>query len=248
VAEDGTVEDILALTTKYPQNAGQVYWRAVLKAMTSGDLERARKLADGYAGDPAIKQELLGLFKGLDEQIAKAIVDIKDIQTKLDATPQVDMKIALLLRSASAVAPTDHKAAEKLRDQASGLIETMKPGKDQIEFQLGVAIIYCSENDPRGVAQMASIVPRLNELIAAAAKLAGYENNHLRDGEWNMSSEGTLGQVLTGLAQNAGYFAWCDFDRAVSIGGEFERPEIRLMAQVKLAQGILTGRPKGAIR
>ncbi len=68
----------------------------------------------------------------------------------------------------------------------------------------------------------------------------------LRDGEWNMSNEGTLGRVLTGLAENARYFAWCDFDRALSIAGEFERPEIRLMAEVKLAQGILAGRPKGA--
>jgi hypothetical protein len=46
------------------------------------------------------------------------------------------------------------------------------------------------------------------------------------------------------LSENAPYFAWCEFDRAVSIAGQFERPEIRLMAQVKLAQGILAGRPK----
>jgi hypothetical protein len=36
------------------------------------------------------------------------------------------------------------------------------------------------------------------------------------------------------LAQNAGYFAWYDFDRAVSLASQF-RPEIRMMA-MKLAQ------------
>jgi hypothetical protein len=90
---------------------------------------------------------------------------------------------------------------------------------------------------------MESLVPKLNELVNAAAKLDGYESNHLRDGEWNMSNEGMLGSLLTGLAQKAPYFAWCDFDRAVSVTGQFERPEIRLMAQLKLAQGILAGRP-----
>jgi len=81
-------------------------------------------------------------------------------------------------------------------------------------------------------------------LVGAAAKLDGYETHHLRDGEWNMSAEGPLGMLFTGLAQSAPYFAWCDFDRAASVAGQFERPELRLMAQVKLAQGILAGRPK----
>ena len=59
-----------------------------------------------------------------------------------------------------------------------------------------------------------------------------------------MSGEGGLGNLLTVLAKNAGYFAWCDFDRAVNLANQFDRPEIRLMAQLKLAQGILAGPPK----
>jgi hypothetical protein len=34
------------------------------------------------------------------------------------------------------------------------------------------------------------------------------------------------------------------FDRAVSLAAQFERTEIRMMAQLKLAQGILAGPPK----
>jgi hypothetical protein len=59
-----------------------------------------------------------------------------------------------------------------------------------------------------------------------------------------MSGEGVIGSLTTGLAHNAGYFAWCDFDRAVSLAAQFERSEIRIMAQLKLAQGILAGPPK----
>ena len=91
---------------------------------------------------------------------------------------------------------------------------------------------------------MESLIPKLNELVTSASKLDGYDTSYMRAGEWNMTAEGDLGSILTQLAQRAGYFAWCDFDRAVSMAGQFERPEIRMMAQLKLAQGILAGPPK----
>lgn len=91
---------------------------------------------------------------------------------------------------------------------------------------------------------MESQLPKLNELIEAAVKLDGFDTQYVRDGEWNMSANGNLGEVLTDLSQNAAYFAWCDFDRAVNMAAQFERAEIRMMAQLKLAQSILSGPPK----
>jgi hypothetical protein len=58
-----------------------------------------------------------------------------------------------------------------------------------------------------------------------------------------MSNQSVPGELLTTMAQNAGYFAWNDLDRALGLATQFERPEIRLMAQLKLAQGILAGPP-----
>ena len=87
-------------------------------------------------------------------------------------------------------------------------------------------------------------LPKLNELISAAMKLDGYDAISVRDGEWNMSASGSVGDLLTKLAQNASSFAWLNFDRALSMTRQFERPEIRMMAQLKLAQGILSGTQK----
>ena len=91
---------------------------------------------------------------------------------------------------------------------------------------------------------MESLLPRLNELIDAAVKLDGFDTQYVRDGEWNMSANGNLGEVLTELSRYAPYFAWCDFDRAVEMAAQFQRAEIRMMAQLKLAQGIVTGPPQ----
>ena len=90
---------------------------------------------------------------------------------------------------------------------------------------------------------METQLPKLNELIDAAVKLDGFDTQYVRDGEWNMSANGTLGEILTDLSQNAGYFAWCDFDRAVNMAAQFDRAEIRMMAQLKLAQSIVSAPP-----
>jgi hypothetical protein len=244
VAAEGNIDSILALVARYPRYERDIYRRAVFQAQAAGDLDRARRLANDYRGDPATRQWLLLLVEELDKVNSRLREQLKDIQATLDTMPRVEGKIDFLMRAAMAIAASDQKQALKLIDQAAGLIDSMTPGKSQLEFQLGVAIVYCWQKDSRGIAMMDSLVPRLNELVNAAARLDGYENNHLRDGEWNMANEGALGSLLTALARNAPYFAWCDFDRAVSVAGQFDRPEIRLMAQVKLAQGILAGKPK----
>jgi hypothetical protein len=247
VAAEGNIDGILALAAKYPNFERDIYWRAVYQAQVSGDLDRARKLANDYRGDPATRQNLIELVERRDKIDARLREQLKDLQATLDSIPRVEGKIDFLMRAAMAIAASDQKQAFKLIDQASGLIDNMTPGANQLQFQLGVAVVYCWQKDNRGIGMMDSLVPRLNELVNAAAKLDGYENHHLRDGEWNMSNEGVLGSLLTALSKNAPYFAWCDFDRAVAVAGQFERPEIRLMAQVKLAQGILAGRPKSLL-
>ena len=78
-------------------------------------------------------------------------------------------------------------------------------------------------------------------LVDAAVKLDGYDTSYLREGEWNMSAAGHVGDLLTDLARFAEIFAWSDFDRAMNLAAQFERAEIRMMAQLKLAQGIIAG-------
>ena len=241
--ENGTIDELLALANKYPHLKDEWYWRAIMKAEASGDSERAKKIATDYNGNPDTKQRML---KGIERnQMWASMNDEKmaELQKTLSTLPSTRERIHFLANAAGQIGGSDRKTALKLLDQANQMVETMKPGTDQTEAQLILAIMYCSEKSDRGMAIMESLIPKLNELIAATARLDGYDHYNLRDGEWNMSNQGSIGSLLTGLAQSAGYFAWCDFERAVSLTSQFERPEIRLMAQLKLAQGILSGQP-----
>ena len=249
LSNDGSVDDLLALIQQYPDMELNIRMQAMQKAQRNGDLERARKIAADWATQHPERQHMLAgqLERMLAKPLALSNEQLEDVQKRLGEIQGGARKQVMFLSAvANELAETDRKAALKLLNQAFEITETMKPGKDQIGAQILLSIIYCYGKNDRGLTIMESMMPKLNELVASAAKLDGFDTRYLRAGEWNMTAEGELGNILTGLAQQAGYFAWCDFDRAVSMAGQFERPEIRMMAQLKLAQGILAGPPKSS--
>jgi len=240
VAENGTVDDLLQLATKHPDTESELYQRAIMAAYANGDAERAKKIADSYHGDPNIK-------RSLEMQIRRQAVSEEQLEQRLAEmekyrSPKSPQGWAqTLLTLAQATVQTSPKFALKVLGQAEAMVNSLKPGEEQTRFQIQLAAAYCSVKDAHGFELMESLLPRLNDLVSAAVKLDGYDARYLRDGEWNMSADGSIGNVLTVLAGNAAYFAGHDFDRAVGLAGQFERSEIRMMAQLKLAQGVLTG-------
>ena len=244
LSTDGSVDEMLALIEQYPKMEFDIRFRAVQKAQQDGDPERARKILEEYTADPERQRAMMAQLERMQARASITKEQLDDLQRRLGELENTRGQVALLSAAASEVGNSDHKAALKLLNQAAELVETMKPGKDQSNAQMLLATMYCQEKNNRGLAMIESLIPKLNELVSSASKLDGYDTRYLRDGEWNMSAEGELGSLLTWLAQHAGHFAWLDFDRAVGMAGQFERPEIRMMAQLKLAQGILAGPPK----
>ena len=244
LSNDGSVDDILALIEQYPHSEFDIRFKAVQKAQRDGDPERARKILAEYTSDPQRQRALSAQFEQMQARVSFTNEQLEEAQKHLSELQNAGKQVTFLSALANQVGNNDRKTALKLLNQAAEIMETMKPGRDQTSAEILLAILYSHEKNNRGLAMMESLVPKLNELVASAAKLDGYDTRYLRDGEWNMTAEGELGSLLTALAQHAGYFAWFDFDRAVSVAGQFERPEIRMMAQLKLAQGILAGPPK----
>jgi hypothetical protein len=244
IVQSANPEDLAALVTKYPDSAEDIVYRLVLRMGSSGDYEQARKIANRYVTDDQTRRLMLAQLdfheklSTLDEQT------LAQLEARINATEDLAERLGLLMEVYQQYGGNNPKTTLKLLNLASEIIDTMKPGREQTLSQIKVAMMYCLEKNDRGLSIMESLLPKLNELVDVAAKLDGYDTRYLRDGEWNMSANGAVGELLTVLAQNAGHFAWCDFDRAVSLAARFDRTEIRLMAQVKLAQGILAGPPQ----
>ncbi len=242
IIDRGTVEDILELAPKYPELQDRIYWSAMMKAEYSGDVARARQIASDLPGEEQRRSMLAHLDRD-QKWVSMSEEKLAELQQVLSSFPRPDERIGLLLEVASQVSGNDRKAALGFLSQAGQIIDSTKPGKTQLQGQIGLAVLYCSLKSDRGFSIMESLIPRLNELVSAAAVLDRFENNYLRDGEWNMSGEGGVGEILNVLAQNARYFAEMDFDRSVTLTRQFERPELRLMAQLNLAQSVLASQP-----
>jgi len=240
--ENGSVEDLVALLPKYPDFRGFGQGVVLRKVVEAGDFERARKLLNEFTWPDSTKRNVL---KDIDE--AQRIVN-EDTAEELfrDARElrNEGERFDYLFRMATEIGPRNPQTTVKLLDRASELLDKLPPQKWQTQYQIGIAMRYCQVKSDRCFTMLEPIIRRMNELVSAATKLNAFDNEYLRDGEWNMTAEGGVGSLLTMLAQNAVYFALCDFDRAVALSSQFERREIRMMAQLKLAQGALDGPPK----
>lgn len=238
------VAELVEFANKNPQMAGELLRMEMSRAAANGDVERARQLAEGFKGDPGVKATLMKwiekteswsvmneqMMGQLEKELGKLELPLQKFQLLIYVANQVSMK-------------KDSASVLKLLNRANSVAESMKPGLEQTRAQLDLAKMYCVEKNGRCFELAAAIVDRLDDLVATASKLDGYDNRYLRDGEWTMTAEGGVGSALTSLALDAGYYAWADFDRAVELSGRFSRPEIRMMSQLKLAQGILAGPP-----
>jgi hypothetical protein len=243
VVRYGTVDEMLALTNKHPRMREHIYLGAVTMAADSGDIERARKIATTYL-DPDLRRELMAQLDEAQAWHSMTAEKLAEAQDMLSKIPDVPGRVNFLLGLANQIGAADRKTAFKLLSQAAEMVDPMKPGREKTQAEIGLAMIYCLEKDDRGLDKMQELMPKLNDLVAASIKLDGFESNIVTDGEWNMSGAGSIGALLTMLSEGAGNFAWCDFDRALNLARQFERSEIRLMAELKLAQAILAGPPK----
>jgi hypothetical protein len=245
VSDRGTVDEILALAAKYPEMQSQIYSAAARKAEASGDVARARRIASDLP-DERWRRYLLDEIDR--KQMWKSVnaEKLAALQQGLGSLRNNEERVRTLLYVAGQVGGNDRKAALGLLNQAGQILDSTKPGKTQLEGQISLAMLYSSLKSERGFAIMESVMPKLNELVAAASVLDGFDNNYLRDGEWTMTSAGGVGALLTHLAQNAKYFVDLDFDRSVALATQFERPELRVMATSKIAQAILSNQPNPA--
>jgi hypothetical protein len=241
IMNKGTVDEILALAEKTPELAMEIRLRALEQAQAQGDFATARKIAADLP--EGSREYMLQVIKRNEMLTVVDAEKLTAIQEKARQLTNDDERLKFLFRAAYQIGGKNPKPMITLLNQADQIADSMKPGKKQLQTKLGIAMLLCDAKSDRGFAIMESLLPRLNELVANALILDGFETNYLRDGEWNMSGEGGVGETLNILAQQAGFFARSDFDRAVELSNQFERPELQIMAKLKLAQSVLAPVP-----
>lgn len=234
--ETASVDELVELAKRYPDMEGYIAWQAFTKAQAAGDIDRAQKIASEVT-NTEMRDSMLAQVDETKKFISKSEARTAAVQEALSHMG-TDEQIQYLLSLATWFGSQDRKTAFGFLDQAGQMIDKEKPGKTKLRGQVDLAIGYAFLKSRRGFAIVEGMIPRLNQLVAAAMELDGVETSYVRDEEWNMDNQGVIGGLLGDLARHAGYFAAIDFDRSVTLANQMERPELRLMAELKIAQGV----------
>jgi hypothetical protein len=243
VAQEGSVEDLLALAPRYPAELQfQVYSQAAWKAQANGDVNRARQIITDLISDPAQRHQMLAQIDNQSLESAISQSKIADARQMLSGMKPVDRRVSVLIRLANTLAAKgDQKAALELLAEAKAAADEAPQGLSQMSSQLQLVQGYAALDPEQSFAIMQKLVVRTNELSAAAATLDGFDTRYLKDNEWITPSNTALGSLITNLTQTFVTLSQIDFDRARSLADRIERPELRLAASLLIARAALSG-------
>jgi hypothetical protein len=243
VTQHGTVEDILALAPRYSAELQvQIYSQAAWKALSSGDANRARQIITDLISDPVQRKQMLAQIDNQSLEIAINQDKIADVRQALSRV-KVDRRVQVLVRLAAVLAGKgDKKGALELLNEARTAADTAPQGPGQMGAQLQLAQSYASLDPDQSFAMVQPLIVKINELIAAATVLDGFDANYLKDGEWITPGANVLGNLVNNLNRTLTMLARVDFDRARSAADQIERPELRLTANLEIARAALSGK------
>ena len=237
----GTVDEMLALASKYgPEFQPQIYQQAAWKAITGRDANRARQIVSEFVTDPAQRQQMLDQ---IDNQLLWNSVNeskVADAHQLLSKVKSIQQRVQILVNLAANVANKgDKKQALDLLAEARTMLDSSPANLERLTAQLQLAQGYSSLDSQQSVALMQSIIVQLNQLVAAAVVLDGFENRYLQEGEWMKPGYTGLSNLVNTIEQTLGMLALKDPQGVCSLSDQLERPEIRLMAQLEIAQALL---------
>lgn len=224
-----------------PQMQNRLYQQAAFRALEEGNVDRARQIATDHlpANTRASVLERIE-FRELVAKAENARVD--EIRQKVDRLQSENEKVSLLLQMANDAKKTNPKLAIQLLEEAKQLTSHRATTYDHFNHQLRVANAFAEIDPVRSFELLDAGINHLNELLAAAAVLNGFEINMFRDGEMTMQAGNALTSTISRFGQELAVLARTDLERAEILAGRFQLTEPRIMARLAIVQGLLNTR------
>jgi hypothetical protein len=240
-AQNGTVDDILALAPRYSgELQSQIYQQAAWKAFSSGDVVRARQILNDFISDPIQRRQMLANFDSQSMETAISETRIDDVRRLAGRLKNIEQRIQIMSRlAANLAAKGDKTGALSLLNEAKTAADSAPQGPGQMSAQLQLARSFAALDPDQTFGIVQPFIGRVNELTAAAAVIDGFDTRYLSEGEWVATRYSNLGNVVNNLNLTLALLARLDFDRARSLADQIQRPELRLAAQLEIARGAL---------
>ena len=235
---------IMAAANAPPQMQTRLYQQAAYKALEDGDTERARQIATDHLQSNARDTVMKRIdFRELAKKAEGARLD--DVRQAVARLQTDNEKIDMLLQVAGDTQKSNPKLALQLLDEAKQITNRRATSYQQFEQQLKVAHALAAIDPARSFEVLDPGITQLNELLAAAAVLSGFEINMFRDGEMAMQGGNGLTSYINRFGQELAVLARSDFERSETLAGRFQFTEPRIMTRLAIVQGLLGVRSAG---
>lgn len=239
--DQGTSESLMTAARLAPtQIQSQIYKQAAQKAIDEGNTERALQIATDHldeSGRNTINQQIELKKMAMDESPDK----LAKIRQKLAALPSDSARVRTLIDLAIATEKDNPKLALTFLDSARNIVSKRASNYQDFEDQLKVADALAALDLKRSFDVLESGIPQLNEILAAAAVVNGFEAEVFREGELPLQGGSELGNMVARYGWELGSLAKLDFDHARMTADKFQLPESRLLAKLLIAQRVLGG-------
>ncbi len=242
-----TADALAQLATTVPsQMQPRIYQQAAYRAIEEGNTDRARQIATDHL-TTSMRDAVLRRADVRDLAKKADSVRFDEIRQNLGRLQTDAEKIDFLLQLAGDAKKTNPKLAGQLLDEARQMTNRRAGSYEHFEQQLKVARAFVSVDPARTFDVLEPGISQLNELLAAAAILNGFEINMFRDGELTMQGGGGLTSTINRFGQELANLARTDIERSETLAGRFQMTEPRIMARIAIIQGLLRPpTPQGA--
>jgi hypothetical protein len=241
--QQGTSDSLVAAaSTAPPQIQSRLYQQAAQKAVDEGNSDRALQIANEHldeSGKNSIMQAVD--FKRMATNAAPE--KLNEIKQKLAALPSDSDRVKYLIDLSTAMQKDNPKLALRFLDDARSLVNKRATNYQEFSDQLKVADAFASQDPKRSFELLELGIGQLNELLAAAAVLNGFEVDIYKEGELSLRADNDLVTMVARFGQELAALAKIDFEHARMTADRFQLSEPRLNAKLSIVQNVLGGQP-----
>lgn len=241
--ENPTADSLLqAAASAPPQMQSRLYQQAAFRALEEGNIERARQIATDHLQDRArdVVMQRVNLQEVAKKTEGARFEEIRQTVARLRTDRE---KVDVLIQAAGDAQKSDQKLALQLLEEARQITNRRASSYEHFDQQLRVANAYATIDPGRSFEVLEPGISQLNELLAAAAVLSGFEVNMFRDGEMTLADGNGLTAYVSRFGQELAVLARTDFERSDTLAGRFQFPEPRIMTRLSIVQGLLDVKP-----
>jgi hypothetical protein len=237
VMQQGDSESMAAAASTAPQPMqSRLYEQAARLAIDEGNTDRASQIASEHLDESSRNSIMQAIdFKKLTTTVSAE--NLGEIRQKLAALPSDADRVKYLADLAVASQKANPKLALKFAEDARALVNKRAADYRDLDNQLKVAGLFATIDPKRSFEVLDPGIAQLNELLAAAQVLSGFEVEVFREGELPLEGRSELGQVLLCYGQQLASLAKLDFEHAQITAEKFQLAEPRLMTKLAIVQG-----------